>query len=118
MAHFQNIHARAPLLSSLPSCSYTHEKVRQMLAKSRPWSDPTETPITKSLRLLVALIVRNLVHYTPDLVAGMEQHEERLATIAMSSLGASKVVTDILQLAFGEAESEDPVFITHLPPFR
>lgn len=116
MFHLKNIHARAPLLSSLPSPS-SRENFRSLLSRSRPWSDLTETPITRSLRLLVALTLRNLVHFTPELVSGTARAETLFAMIAMSGLEAGKVLTDVLAMLSGVTEDET-VFMTHLPPFR
>ena len=115
----QNVHARAPLLAHLPSCSYTREKVRLLLSKTQPWTDPRETPITKSLHLLISLILRNLVYFAPDLVGDLARFETVLAIVAMSSQEAGRVLTDVLALSSGiTADCEESVFVTHLPPFR
>ena len=49
----------------------------------------------------------------------VSRFEGVFAMIAMSSQEAGRVLTDVLALTSGITEdSEEGVFITHLPPFR
>lgn len=120
LTHYsQNIHGRAPRLPYLPSCSYTSERLRHLLARAPPCLPPRETPITKSLHLLLALVIRNLMYFTPELVGDVTRYEPVFADVAMSGLQASQVMTDVLAMVSGiTGEDNEEVFMTHLPPFR
>lgn len=60
-----------------------------------------------------------MVFFTPELVGDVSRFEGVFAMIAMSSQEAGRVLTDVLALTSGITEdSEEGVFITHLPPFR
>lgn len=74
----------------------------QYLTTAEPWLDETESPITRSLRLLVILILRNLVTHAPECCINLEQFEERLATLAVSTLEPSAICCDVLNLSYAK----------------
>lgn len=58
--------------------------------------DEKEGPVTKSIRLTAALILRNLVTYTATAKRNLRRYESHLANIALSNMEASGIVSNIL----------------------
>lgn len=58
--------------------------------------DEPEGPVTKSIRLTAALILRNLVTYTSSAKRTLRRYESHLANIALSNIEASGIVSNIL----------------------
>jgi len=76
--------------------------VLSYLTTAEPWLDEVESPITRSLRLLVVLILRNFVTHAPECCIQLEQYEERLASLAVSTLEPNAICCDVLNLAYSK----------------
>ena len=76
---------------------------------SEGWRDTPESPVTKSLHVLAALVLRNFLDHAADLVGPLE--ENVIAEVAMSSLDAGKPLTEVLAM-WTDCTSH------HLPPYR
>lgn len=63
---------------------------------SKELMDENEGPVTKSIRLTAALILRNLVNYTSTAKRGLKRYEPHLANVAFSNVEASGVLSHIL----------------------
>lgn len=63
---------------------------------SKELMDENEGPVTKSIRLTAALILRNLVIYTTNAKRSIRRHEPHLATIALSNVESSGTISNIL----------------------
>lgn len=58
--------------------------------------DENEGPVTKSIRLTAALIIRNLVTYSATAKRSLKRYESRLANVAFSNVEASGVLSHIM----------------------
>lgn len=58
--------------------------------------DENEGPVTKSIRLTAALILRNIVIYSNTGRRQLRSYEAHLATIALSSVEASRTIAQVL----------------------
>ncbi|XP_013112828.2 AT-rich interactive domain-containing protein 2 isoform X2 [Stomoxys calcitrans] len=58
--------------------------------------DENEGPVTKSIRLTAALILRNLVIYTTTAKRSIRRYEPHLANIALSNVESSGTISNIL----------------------
>jgi len=58
--------------------------------------DENEGPVTKSIRLTAALIIRNLVTYSSTAKRSLKRYESRLANVAFSNVEASGVLSHIM----------------------
>ncbi|XP_037303553.1 AT-rich interactive domain-containing protein 2 isoform X4 [Manduca sexta] len=58
--------------------------------------DENEGPVTKSIRLTAALILRNMVIYSNTGRRQLRSHEAHLSTIALSSVEASRTIAQVL----------------------
>ncbi|XP_045484511.1 AT-rich interactive domain-containing protein 2 isoform X5 [Pieris rapae] len=58
--------------------------------------DENEGPVTKSIRLTAALILRNIVIYSNTGRRMLRQYEAHLASIALSSVEASRTIAQVL----------------------
>ncbi|XP_055917031.1 AT-rich interactive domain-containing protein 2 isoform X2 [Eupeodes corollae] len=58
--------------------------------------DENEGPVTKSIRLTAALILRNLVTFTPLAKRTLRQYEPHLASVALSNVESSGTISQIL----------------------
>ncbi|XP_035708773.1 AT-rich interactive domain-containing protein 2 isoform X5 [Folsomia candida] len=67
-------------------------------------AEENEGPVTKSIRLTAALILRNLVNFSPQGRRSIAAHESLLSTIAMSNAESSRT---ICQLLFDMSEATD-----------
>ncbi|XP_017004689.2 AT-rich interactive domain-containing protein 2 [Drosophila takahashii] len=63
---------------------------------SREMLDETEGPVTKSIRLTAALIIRNLVTYSSTAKRTLKRYEPHLANVALSNVEASGVLSHIM----------------------
>lgn len=63
---------------------------------SKELMDENEGPVTKSIRLTAALILRNLVNYTSTAKRGLKRYEPHLANVAFSNVESSGVLSHIL----------------------
>lgn len=63
---------------------------------SKELLDENEGPVTKSIRLTAALILRNLVNYTSTAKRSLKRYEPHLANVAFSNVEASGVLSHIL----------------------
>ncbi|KAL5287726.1 ARID2 family protein [Megaselia abdita] len=61
-----------------------------------PFQDENEGPVTKSIRLTAALILRNLVTHTTSAKKLMRRFEPHLASVALSNVESSGTVSQIL----------------------
>lgn len=59
-------------------------------------ADENEGPVTKSIRLTAALILRNIVIYSNTGRRHLRSYEAHLATIALSSVEASRTISQVL----------------------
>lgn len=62
----------------------------------RELMDENEGPVTKSIRLTAALILRNIVIYSNTGRRQLRSYEAHLATIALSSVEASRTIAQVL----------------------
>ncbi|XP_068148257.1 AT-rich interactive domain-containing protein 2 isoform X1 [Drosophila tropicalis] len=65
-------------------------------ANSKELMDENEGPVTKSIRLTAALILRNLVSNTSTAKRSLKRYEPHLANVALSNVEASGVLSHIL----------------------
>ncbi|XP_075145959.1 brahma associated protein 170kD [Haematobia irritans] len=63
---------------------------------SKELMDENEGPVTKSIRLTAALILRNLVVYTSTAKRNIRRYEPHLANIALSNVESSGTISNIL----------------------
>ncbi|XP_034111743.1 AT-rich interactive domain-containing protein 2 isoform X2 [Drosophila albomicans] len=63
---------------------------------SKELMDENEGPVTKSIRLTAALILRNLVNNTSTAKRSLKRYEPHLANVAFSNVEASGVLSHIL----------------------
>lgn len=63
---------------------------------SKELMDENEGPVTKSIRLTAALILRNLVTYSSTAKRSLKRYEPHLANIALSNVEASGVLSHIM----------------------
>ncbi|XP_073843149.1 brahma associated protein 170kD isoform X2 [Musca autumnalis] len=63
---------------------------------SKELMDENEGPVTKSIRLTAALILRNLVIYTTTAKRSIRRYEPHLANIALSNVESSGTISHIL----------------------
>ncbi|XP_002026330.2 AT-rich interactive domain-containing protein 2 isoform X1 [Drosophila persimilis] len=63
---------------------------------SKELMDENEGPVTKSIRLTAALILRNLVTNTSTAKRSLKRYEPHLASVAMSNVEASAVLSHIM----------------------
>uniref|UniRef100_A0A1I8MHJ9 ARID domain-containing protein n=1 Tax=Musca domestica TaxID=7370 RepID=A0A1I8MHJ9_MUSDO len=63
---------------------------------SKELMDENEGPVTKSIRLTAALILRNLVIYTSTAKRSIRRYEPHLANIALSNVESSGTISHIL----------------------
>ncbi|XP_028968254.1 AT-rich interactive domain-containing protein 2 [Galendromus occidentalis] len=68
-------------------------------------ADEKEHPVTKSVRLTAALILRNLAKYAPECRTQLVQYEHRLAQVAMSCLESSRTIAQCLADIHGSQDS-------------
>ncbi|XP_026274441.1 AT-rich interactive domain-containing protein 2 isoform X6 [Frankliniella occidentalis] len=61
-----------------------------------PEQDDNEGPVTKSIRLTAALILRNLVIYSNSGRRLLRSHEPHLASVALSNVESSRTVAQVL----------------------
>ena len=71
-----------------------------------------ESSLTSSLHILVTLILRNFLYYTPELVKTITEDN-----LAVSLLEGSRTLSDVLALWSRHIDSKD-MYVSHLPPFR
>jgi len=64
--------------------------------KAAAMSDDKEGPVTKSIRLTSALILRNLVIYSSTGKTRLKSYESHLSTVALSNVESSRTVSQIL----------------------
>ncbi|XP_022647398.1 AT-rich interactive domain-containing protein 2-like isoform X3 [Varroa destructor] len=62
----------------------------------RDAADEREHPVTRSVRLTAALILRNLARHVPSCRSRLAQYESRLSQVAMSALESSRTVAQCL----------------------
>jgi len=58
--------------------------------------DENEGPVTKSIRLTSALILRNLVNYSPLGRRMIAAYESQLSAVAMSNVESSRTIAQLL----------------------
>ncbi|KAI8037234.1 AT-rich interactive domain-containing protein 2 [Drosophila gunungcola] len=63
---------------------------------SKELLDENEGPVTKSIRLTAALIIRNLVTYSATAKRTLKRYEPHLANVALSNVEASGVLSHIM----------------------
>ncbi|KAH8373033.1 hypothetical protein KR009_011015 [Drosophila setifemur] len=63
---------------------------------SKELIDENEGPVTKSIRLTAALILRNLVTYSSTAKRTLKRYEPHLANVALSNVEASGVISHIM----------------------
>ncbi|XP_017050315.1 AT-rich interactive domain-containing protein 2 [Drosophila ficusphila] len=63
---------------------------------SKELLDENEGPVTKSIRLTAALIIRNLVTYSSTAKRTLKRYEPHLANVALSNVEASGVLSHIM----------------------
>lgn len=63
---------------------------------SKELMDENEGPVTKSIRLTAALILRNLVTYTATAKRSVRRYEPHLSNIALSNVESSATISNIL----------------------
>ncbi|CAH0591529.1 unnamed protein product [Chrysodeixis includens] len=71
-------------------------KHAQDMFNPRELMDENEGPVTKSIRLTAALILRNIVIYSNTGRRQLRSYEAHLATIALSSVEASRTIAQVL----------------------
>ncbi|CAB3225415.1 unnamed protein product [Arctia plantaginis] len=69
---------------------------RAELSRTPEILDENEGPVTKSIRLTAALILRNIVIYSNTGRRQLRSYEANLATIALSSVEASRTIAQVL----------------------
>ncbi|XP_047027588.1 AT-rich interactive domain-containing protein 2 isoform X4 [Helicoverpa zea] len=69
---------------------------RAELSRTPEQLDENEGPVTKSIRLTAALILRNIVIYSNTGRRQLRSYEAHLATIALSSVEASRTIAQVL----------------------
>ncbi|KAF9818201.1 hypothetical protein SFRURICE_003942 [Spodoptera frugiperda] len=69
---------------------------RAELGRTPEQLDENEGPVTKSIRLTAALILRNIVIYSNTGRRQLRSYEAHLATIALSSVEASRTIAQVL----------------------
>ncbi|XP_022823445.1 AT-rich interactive domain-containing protein 2 isoform X13 [Spodoptera litura] len=69
---------------------------RAELGRTPEQLDENEGPVTKSIRLTAALILRNIVIYSNTGRRQLRSYESHLATIALSSVEASRTIAQVL----------------------
>ncbi|XP_037944978.1 AT-rich interactive domain-containing protein 2-like [Teleopsis dalmanni] len=86
--------------SSLPSTgSSAMQAIKRHTAdfvNSKELMDENEGPVTKSIRLTAALILRNLTTYTSTAKRSLRRYESHLANIALSNVESSGTISCIL----------------------
>ncbi|GBP71849.1 hypothetical protein EVAR_58905_1 [Eumeta japonica] len=81
----------------LTDCARTHRtQHRAELSRTPEQTDENEGPVTKSIRLTAALILRNIVIYSNTGRRQLRSYEPHLATIALSSVEASRTIAQVL----------------------
>ncbi|EDW89057.1 AT-rich interactive domain-containing protein 2 [Drosophila yakuba] len=65
-------------------------------ANAKELMDENEGPVTKSIRLTAALIIRNLVTYSSTAKRSLKRYEPHLANVALSNVEASGVLSHIM----------------------
>eukprot|EP00116_Pleurobrachia_bachei_P009734 sb/3469996/ len=110
--HLKNVHAKAPKMTSLPKRPLCTLDVQNAFSKVEPDTENGESSLTSSLHILVTLILRNFLYYTPALVETITEDN-----LAVSLFEGSRTLSDVLALWSGHIDSED-MYVSHLPPFR
>ncbi|XP_063366127.1 AT-rich interactive domain-containing protein 2 [Cydia amplana] len=72
------------------------ELMHRAVSRTPEQLDENEGPVTKSIRLTAALILRNIVIYSNTGRRQLRSYEAHLATIALSSVEASRTIAQVL----------------------
>ncbi|XP_038218703.1 SWI/SNF nucleosome remodeling complex component [Zerene cesonia] len=88
---------RAPAVAYPPNAALAAlNKHAPDLYNPRELMDENEGPVTKSIRLTAALILRNVVIYSNTGRRILRQYEAHLAAIALSNVEASRTISQVL----------------------
>ncbi|KAI9579874.1 AT-rich interactive domain-containing protein 2 [Glossina fuscipes] len=89
-----NSQAQAPITG--PSALQAIKRHTAEFVNAKELMDENEGPVTKSIRLTAALILRNLVTYTTTAKRSVRRYEPHLASIALSNVESSGTISNIL----------------------
>ncbi|KAJ6624823.1 AT-rich interactive domain-containing protein 2 [Pseudolycoriella hygida] len=84
---------------SLPAASAAMQAIKRHamdFVNPREMMDENEGPVTKSIRLTAALILRNLVNYTTSAKRSLRFYEPHLAGVALSNVESSRTIAQVL----------------------
>eukprot|EP00116_Pleurobrachia_bachei_P000814 sb/3461076/ len=108
--HLKNVHAKAPKMTSLPKRPLCTLDVQNAFSKVEPETESGESSLTSSLHILVTLILRNFLYYTPALRPGETPRTQVLAP----PLNKGRVFQEILQLHVIHWTDLHPVYFMRL----
>uniref|UniRef100_A0A1A9WJD6 ARID domain-containing protein n=1 Tax=Glossina brevipalpis TaxID=37001 RepID=A0A1A9WJD6_9MUSC len=89
-----NSQSQAPVTG--PSALQAIKRHTAEFVNAKELMDENEGPVTKSIRLTAALILRNLVAYTTTAKRSVRRYEPHLASIALSNVESSGTIANIL----------------------
>ncbi|XP_050073198.1 AT-rich interactive domain-containing protein 2 [Anopheles maculipalpis] len=79
-----------------PAAMHAIKRYSMDYINSKEFQDEMEGPVTKSIRLTSALILRNLVVYTNSAKRSLRMYEAHLAGVALSNVESSRTVSQLL----------------------
>uniref|UniRef100_A0A182P129 ARID domain-containing protein n=1 Tax=Anopheles epiroticus TaxID=199890 RepID=A0A182P129_9DIPT len=79
-----------------PAAMHAIKRYSMDYVNSKEFQDEMEGPVTKSIRLTSALILRNLVVYTNSAKRSLRMYEAHLAGVALSNVESSRTVAQLL----------------------
>uniref|UniRef100_A0A182QJX1 ARID domain-containing protein n=1 Tax=Anopheles farauti TaxID=69004 RepID=A0A182QJX1_9DIPT len=79
-----------------PAAMHAIKRYSMDYVNSKEFQDEMEGPVTKSIRLTSALILRNLVVYTTSARRSLRRYESHLAGVALSNVESSRTVAQLL----------------------
>uniref|UniRef100_A0A182WHX2 ARID domain-containing protein n=1 Tax=Anopheles minimus TaxID=112268 RepID=A0A182WHX2_9DIPT len=91
-----NANGPGQLSAAGPAAMHAIKRYSMDYVNSKEFQDEMEGPVTKSIRLTSALILRNLVVYTNSAKRSLRMYEAHLAGVALSNVESSRTVAQLL----------------------
>ncbi|XP_052892273.1 AT-rich interactive domain-containing protein 2 [Anopheles moucheti] len=91
-----NSNGPGQLSAAGPAAMHAIKRYSMEYVNSKEFQDEMEGPVTKSIRLTSALILRNLVVYTNSAKRSLRMYEAHLAGVALSNVESSRTVAQLL----------------------
>uniref|UniRef100_A0A182R9U1 ARID domain-containing protein n=1 Tax=Anopheles funestus TaxID=62324 RepID=A0A182R9U1_ANOFN len=91
-----NTNGPGQLSAAGPAAMHAIKRYSMDYVNSKEFQDEMEGPVTKSIRLTSALILRNLVVYTNSAKRSLRMYEAHLAGVALSNVESSRTVAQLL----------------------